>query len=502
MRTFKSITFRLYAILSIFLIGFICFLIYIQIFVVGRSYMITQYSQQRITELSCQVDNVINNCYSQRYHYTKDSDAIVSGSMQEFEGKNNAFLLYVDNDFTTKVCSEYTMKELGRENISYIENYIMKSRLAKTEPVTMRVFDRLGIPTKYIAVSMPMQLSEYDTRYMVIIFEEVFTDKSSVMIRKYIFYILAASVALILVITAIFSYVITRPIIKINRTASRMIEMDFTAKCSINSTDEIGKLAGSLNFLSDKLNSTIKKLKESNQKLRNDLDLRNELDIQRKDFIASVSHEFKTPMTIIKGYVEGINDDVMTPDEKNEGLNIIISEIDKMDKLVKDLLELSFMESSRCSLNLSEFAIEGLLKSIVNKYSYMMQEKNIMFVSNINCKGCIVNADEVKIEQVVTNFLNNAIINTKPGHKIVLQAEKKENLVYISVENEGIHIGEKDLKRIWEKFYRADKSRSKKSGGTGLGLSISKTVLELHKSSYGVKNVDGGVKFYFTLNTK
>lgn len=328
--------------------------------------------------------------------------------------------------------------------------------------MSFRVKGFLGIPSKYIAISR--WTDDYNGRgvYVVAVTAEVYTTQNEEVLKKYVVYMFLGALIFIFIISWIISYIITRPVLKISKVASKMIEMDFKEKCDVKSDDEIGNLAGSLNFLSEKLDVTLKKLKSANEKLKSDLDMQKELDDLRKEFIAAVSHEFKTPITLIRGYTESIRDDVVRQDEKDMVISTIIGEVNKMDRLVQELLDLSNMEAPGYKLNLCRFYIDKLLEKVSKKYELIMHDNEIIFDTRIDIKDAEISGDSFRIEQVITNFLNNAIVNTEKGKHIVLDAYKKDKSIYVSVENEGKHIEDKELQRIWEKFYRVDKSRSKK----------------------------------------
>ncbi|KAJ50549.1 signal transduction histidine kinase [Clostridium tetanomorphum] len=532
MKIYKGITFKLFIILISFLLFFMGILVYVQIFVVGRLYMTTEYAQEMEKKL---YNKLLETDFFGSYTYINlycplNKDSAIMKEVKNYENVNKAYLIIFDKDFKLKYITDSAKKNLSKSNLNYISKNLSNGPIdsivthkfdnsqhrtfsvsngdsEKYYPFTFsighkqtfRVYGKFS-PSKYIAISTPIQLNKNDVNNIVIIMPEVFTSKSSLILKKYVLYIIIASIICILILSAIFSYLITKPIIGINNVASKMINLDFSAKCNVKSDDEIGNLSKSLNYLSGKLNDTIESLYLANNQLKKDLDLQKELDLLRKDFIASVSHEFKTPITLIKGYTESLKDNVAEECEKEDIYNIITTEVDKMDRLIQDLLDLSQMETDRYTLNITEFYIDELLEYIIKKYILLLKEKNINFEVSIESKNILVSGDSFKIEQVITNFLNNAITYTQKNKKITVYLKKEENLVCFSVENEGTHIPDEDIEKIWEKFYRVDKSRSHHSGGTGLGLAICKVILDHHETIYGAENTPTGVKFYFKLN--
>jgi len=318
-------------------------------------------------------------------------------------------------------------------------------------------------------------------------------------IREYYGYIYAFAILFIIILSLLYSKMIAKPLIKINNVATKMAELDFSVHCEVTSKDEIGNLATTLNFLSEKLDTTLRELTTANMNLAYDLEKEKKLEVMRKDFIASVSHELKTPLSLIDGYAEGLRDGIAEEENKSFYLQVIIEESEKMNSLISDMLALSTLESGNYKLEINAFYIDVLINSIIKKYSPKFKEKKINLQTNFEEINLKVYGDSFRIEQVIINFLTNALKYTLEAHIIYVSTNIINDEILIGVENQGEHIAEEDLENIWLKFYKIDKSRNRLSGGTGLGLSISKNILLLHKSTYGVRNTEKGVKFYFTL---
>lgn len=277
--------------------------------------------------------------------------------------------------------------------------------------------------------------------------------------------------------------------------ASYMTRLDFSHLCDYRAKDELGDFASSLNFLASSLNDTIGQLNEANRKLQKDLDVQKEIERFRKEFISSVSHEFKTPLTLLRGYVEMMKDHRLPETEMQEAEETMIAEIDKLDRMVQELLELSCLESETYELKRSSFDVDELLREIAQRCVPVFQEKNRELCLECHAGYSEVYADRVRIEQVITNFLSNALKNTVEGGRIVLASENMEDEVEISVFNEGQHIEEDDMQRIWEPSYMADRSRNRKRGGTGLGLSICREALKNMGVALGLgKNFTNGAE--------
>lgn len=326
--------------------------------------------------------------------------------------------------------------------------------------------------------------------------------KESVEIAKS-FHIYIGIISLIIgtIIAFIFSKIFTKPIIELNNVARSMAKLDFSKKYVIKNNDEIGQLGKTINYLSDKLDTSITELNMANKKLMEDIEKERQLEKLRKEFVSSVSHELKTPIALIQGYGEGLKDAVIEDEEsKNFYCDVIIDEAKQMDKLVKDLLNLSQLESGQYQLQKESFNIYDLVKKIINKYHPILVEKNIKLEVNSDSKKLKVYADITRIEQVLVNFINNAINHVDDKRTININIRDYVQKVKIEIINTGKAIPTYEIDKIWDSFYKVDKSRARKYGGTGLGLSIVKGILKLHESSFGVSNIDVGVKFWFEMD--
>lgn len=317
-------------------------------------------------------------------------------------------------------------------------------------------------------------------------------------IKEFYLYFYIGAIITILLLSLIYSNMIAKPLIKITKTASKMAKLNFTEKCVVKSEDEIGDLAASLNLLSENLSEALTSLKDANTQLEMDIEKEKKLTEMRKDFVAAVSHELKTPITLIEGYTQALNDDILEGEEKQYFIDVIMDESKKMNNLVSDMLDLSQLESGNFKLVQEEFFLHELVKPVTKKFSSLLNEKNIKMELNLipNIK---VNADWNRIEQVLTNYMTNAIRHTNDGGFINVEMINSEDTICVEVENSGNKIHEAETIKIWDNFYKIDKSRTRKFGGTGLGLSIVKNIMLLHNGSCGVENTESGVRFYFTL---
>ena len=310
------------------------------------------------------------------------------------------------------------------------------------------------------------------------------------------------------IMVSVVSKKFTEPILELNNIAKKMSNLDFSQKYKVtDGKDEINNLGRSINSMSDKLEKTIKQLRSSNIELERDIEEKSKIDEMRKTFISDVSHELKTPIALIQGYSEGLLENVNNDEESRKFYaEVILDETNKMDRLVKQLLELMKLEYGKREFNNKEFNIVELEKEVIRKSKVMIEEKGakVEFDKESDIQ---VFADDFYIEQVMTNYVTNAIKNVKEigGEKIIKISnyiDKEKNKVCIKVFNTGENIKEEDLNRIWNRFYKVDESRNRENGGTGIGLAFVKAIMSNYENKYGVNNLDNGVEFYFELDLK
>ena len=287
-----------------------------------------------------------------------------------------------------------------------------------------------------------------------------------------------------------------------------MANLDFSHKYKESKVDdEINNLGKSINLMSDKLEATIKQLRNSNIELERDIEEKSKIDEMRTTFISDVSHELKTPIALIQGYSEGLIENVNTDEESRKFYaEVILDEANKMNRLVQQLLELMKLEYGKREFNNTTFDVVEVEKEVVRKSKVMLEEENVS-VEFEGLESLNVYADDFYIEQVITNYLTNAIKNVKEvdGEKFIKienTINKNNKKALIKVFNTGNNINEEDLNRIWNRFYKVDKSRNRQQGGTGIGLAFVKAIMTNYNNDYGVINKDNGVEFYFELDQK
>ncbi len=318
------------------------------------------------------------------------------------------------------------------------------------------------------------------------------------------FYLYTGMIVVAISILAIWflSQRLTKPLEELTDISIRMSNLDFNAKYESGGEDEIGVLGQNFNKMSKELEQTISELKTANNELQKDIEKKERIDDMRKEFLSNVSHELKTPIALIQGYAEGlkecINDEAESRDFYCE---VIIDEAAKMNNMVKKLLTLNQLEFGNDQISMECFDLTELVRGVVNSAQLLADQKDaqILFVQDTSV---YVWGDEFKIEEVVTNYVSNAINHIDGERKIEIKMQRREGHIRLSVFNTGKPIPEEDIDKIWIKFYKVDKARTREYGGSGIGLSIVKAIMESMNQKFGVKNYENGVEFWFELECR
>lgn len=318
-------------------------------------------------------------------------------------------------------------------------------------------------------------------------------------------YVGGAILAVGIIAAFVVSTYITRPIKQLSNIAEKMSEMDFNARYEGSDKGEIGLLGKSMNNMSEKLEQNIAELKKANLELKKDIDKKEKLEIMRTDFLSNVSHELKTPIALIQGYAEGLKEGITDDPESMEFYcDVIMDEANKMNTMVKRLLTLNQIEFGNDEPEMERFDINELIASVADANAIRAGQKNMSIVFDNRIEHNFVWADEYKTEEVLTNYISNALNHCDGKRAIEVRTEKSENggTITVTVYNSGKNIADEDLERIWEKFYKTDKARTREYGGNGIGLSIVKAIMDSMGQEYGVRNVSDGVEFWFNLDCK
>ena len=305
--------------------------------------------------------------------------------------------------------------------------------------------------------------------------------------------ILSVAILLVSVIAAFFyTWYMTKPIKKISKLSKQMADMDFSGLCPTNRTDEIGVLSHSLNDLSKKLAAALSELQEANQKLQADIDMERRLEKQRVEFFAAASHELKTPITIIKGQLQGMLYQVGRYKDRETYLAQSLEITDTLGKMVQELLTISRLDTpgytcKKSNLNLSNFIIDR-----ITVFEDLFMQKDLTVEQSISPEIYIL-GDMQLLQKALDNLLGNAAAYSGAGNQVLIKLWKETETTTLTIENTGAHIPDEAISKLFEPFYRVDQSRNRQTGGTGLGLYIVKTILDLHGAKIEIANTIQGV---------
>ena len=477
----SSVKAKLFMTLSSTILLIILFLIVVNNFALEKFYL---YKKQNTLKT---VYESINN-----YYKTPGQDNDIQTELEKLSIKNNFDILIKDNNginlyttnknFSTVIGSINDILDRintsGGKELESNDNYTIKKQRDIKNGLT------------YMMLSGKME-----NGYFLYIRIPLNSIQDSVSISNNFLLMMAGFTILIAsIMVTIVSKKFTEPILELNNIAKKMSNLDFSQKYQVtNARDEINNLGRSINTMSDKL--------------ERDIEEKSKIDEMRKTFISDVSHELKTPIALIQGYSEGLLENVNSDEESRKFYaEVILDETNKMDKLVKQLLELMKLEYGKREFNNKEFNILELEKEVIRKTQVMIDEKQAEIKFD-NIGDIQVFADDFYIEQVLTNYLTNAIKNVKEidGEKYIRisnEINKEKNKVCIKVFNTGDKISEENLNRIWNRFYKADESRHREDGGTGIGLAFVKAIMGNYDNKYGVRNLENGVEFYFELDVR
>lgn len=328
--------------------------------------------------------------------------------------------------------------------------------------------------------------------------------ESAAISNRFLIYVGIVSIIISAIVTVFVSRGITTPILELTNISKRMTELDFDARYDTRRRrqNEIDELGEHFNRLSNTLETTISELKSVNNELKQDIEEKIEIDEMRREFLSNVSHELKTPLALIQGYAEGLKECINDDEDSREFYcEVIMDEANKMNQMVKKLLTLNQLEFGNEVVQMERFELTELIQGIIHSSAILLAQNGITLEFD-EAGPVYVWGDEFKVEEVVTNYLSNAIHHADFEKKIRIWYTKKEDCVRVSVWNAGKPIPDEDIENVWIKFYKVDKARTREYGGSGIGLSIVKAIMESFHRQCGVINHEGGVEFWFELDTE
>lgn len=328
--------------------------------------------------------------------------------------------------------------------------------------------------------------------------------ESAAISNRFLLFAGAAAIVASILVAFFTTRHITKPLQQLTDISKRMVDLDFNAKYESDQSNsyEVEELGNHINRLSENLERTISELKTANVELQDDIEKKIQIDEMRKEFLSNVSHELKTPLALIQGYAEGLQECINDDAESREFYcDVIIDEADKMNRMVKKLLTLNQLEFGNDQVIMERFDMTELIRGVANSTRILMEQKGIRLELE-NSEEARVWGDEFKVEEVITNYMSNAI-NHADGEKLIrVFYTRSEDKLRVSVFNTGQPIPEEDIEKIWVKFYKVDKARTREYGGSGIGLSIVKAIMDSFHQRCGVINHEDGVEFWMELATK
>lgn len=328
--------------------------------------------------------------------------------------------------------------------------------------------------------------------------------ESAAISNRFLLFAGAAAIVASILVAFFTTRHITKPLQQLTDISKRMVDLDFNAKYETDQSNsyEVEELGNHINRLSENLERTISELKTANVELQDDIEKKIQIDEMRKEFLSNVSHELKTPLALIQGYAEGLQECINDDAESREFYcEVIIDEADKMNRMVKKLLTLNQLEFGNDQVIMERFDMTELIRGVANSTRILMEQKGIRLELE-NSEEAWVWGDEFKVEEVITNYMSNAI-NHADGEKLIrVFYTRSEDKLRVSVFNTGQPIPEEDIEKIWVKFYKVDKARTREYGGSGIGLSIVKAIMDSFHQRCGVINHEDGVEFWMELGTK
>ncbi len=458
----RTLTMHIWSYLAIFLTIILAFLWILQVL------FFDIYYEKRTTKI---IDAI---AYKTKKSYINED----SSFLDQLSYNNNACIEIIQNNKTiyssngTRRGCLYTIDESGETTNTYINDFISSNKSKKNYTIINPLLDNKTLVSA-------IKVNEDTFAFINASLEP--TDPAISIIREEL---IAVSVGIYIssfILAYFLSKRISTPILKINERSKKMAKGDLDTPFVVNENiKEIKELADTLNYTKEELS----KINET-----------------RKDLLANVSHDLKTPLTMIKAYAEmsrDLNKD--NAEKREENLNIIIEETERLNLLVNDILELSKNESNMNELIIERFNINNEIESIIHRFDYLKEQEGYNFIFNYNKKYEIL-GDKNKINQVIYNLIINAVNYTGKDKKVIINLKEKKKKLRIEITDTGKGISPSEIDKIWEKYYKSEKNHKRNKIGTGLGLSIVKSILIKHNFNYGVKStINKGTTFYFDVN--
>ncbi len=371
-------------------------------------------------------------------------------------------------------------------NTAYIEQTQI-NELRKTVPL--------------LSGSYHFSFSDSNERYMLIVYgaAEQIGELQQSFIRVFPF-ILLIVLAVAFIVSWLYSCMLTKPVLEISRISEKMSDLQLNWMVDEQRTDELGTLGKSLNRLSHNLSVTLSDLQNANKKLEADIEHEKKLEQARINFFSAVSHELKTPVTIIKGQLEGMLLGIGAYKDREKYLNRSLEIANTLETMVQEILTISRLETAGAEFKIDHLDCVQIIKSYLNETEDLVVRKDLQIYLDLP-SSVLITGNKMLMEKVFSNLIGNAIKYSPQGASIRISAHMEHEQIKFSFENTGTCIPEDSIPKLFDAFYRVEQSRSRKTGGSGLGLYIVQEILHQHGSECTVCNTQAGVKFSFTISS-
>ncbi|MFB7155678.1 ATP-binding protein [Lysinibacillus sp. NPDC056232] len=469
----KRITYKLFMITSLILLSF-AVLIYLTLYF----FLPTFYEQYKTNQLQSGIEGIIGesknlalkNAIPLLDEYTKENNAIIY--LQTKEGTiiySPSF--FIQGNTQPPILTAKTAPIQNAENLNNAFN-----------------------------VTLPIQFLDEDNLMVTVFATFQPIDEASQVLVRFLPFISIIVVVIGLGSAYLYSRFITKPLIYINEGAQKMANLDFSENIVVRSNDELEELSNSLNEMSNNLQQTMLDLQKANEQLKDDIERERKIETKRREFFATVAHELKTPLTVMKGYLEGMIYNIGPYQNRDLYLEKNHKIIEGMEQLVREILSMSKLEQDTFKLQLEEVNLLELLDSITKDLGFFASQKDIRIIKQIS-PNMNVRTDRDLLEKAFKNIIHNAITYSPHGETVLIEVTElpKENQIQIQVMNTGVIIKEEEIQQLFEPFYRIEKSRNRNTGGSGLGLYIVKQIFESLSITYLMNNTQNGVQFLATI---
>lgn len=463
----KRITYKLFVTTSLILLSF-AVLIYVSLYF----FLPTFYEQYKTNQLQTGIEEIIGKSKKLDLQY-----GVLL--LDAFSKKNNA-IVYLQNKegaiiyspFFTSVRKGYPLS--AELKVGMTKYPVSSNSYNATVPIEFRDADAMLVVT---ATFQPI-------------------DEASQVLALFLPYISVIVIVIGIGSAYLYSRFITKPLLYINQGAQKMANLDFSEPIEVRSADELGELSNSLNEMSVNLQKTMLDLQAVNQQLKSDIEKEREAETKRREFFAIAAHELKTPLTVMKGYLEGMIYHIGPYRDRDQYLQKNHQIVEGMEQLVREILSMSKLERDTFKLQLEEVNFSQLVDKITADLEYFAAQREIQLMKHI-ASNIMVHTDRLMLEKACKNIIHNAIMYSPQGEKVWIQLTRdvQEGSIQFQVINTGVNIKEEDMQQIFEPFYRVEKSRNRNTGGSGLGLYIVKQIFEALGIPYSMHNIEQGVQF-------